>query len=50
MEPVTMDDRRKELRSLLSQMAAHPERDWSAERERVSVLREMITRHEVANA
>lgn len=50
MEPVTMEDRRKELRSLLSQMAEHPERDWSEERKRASVLREMITRYEAASA
>ena len=42
MEPVTRRDREQELRSLLAQMEAHPERDWSSERERVDVLREML--------
>lgn len=42
MEVVTMEDRRKELRSLLEQMEAHPERDWSEEKQRVNVLREML--------
>lgn len=42
MEPVTRQDREHELRTLLAQMEAHPERDWSAERQRVGVLREML--------
>lgn len=42
MEPVTRQDREQELRSLLAQMEAHPERDWSDERQRVGVLREML--------
>ncbi|MCB5426558.1 hypothetical protein H0274_14950 [Altererythrobacter sp. CC-YST694] len=46
MEVVTMEDRRKELRSLLEQMEAHPERDWSEEKQRVNVLREMLQREE----
>lgn len=43
MQPTTMEDRRKELRSLLDQMQAHPERDWTEEKRRVNVLREMLT-------
>ncbi|WP_193391532.1 hypothetical protein [Erythrobacter sp. SG61-1L] len=49
MEVVTMEDRRKELASLLRQMEAHPERDWSAEKARANVLREMLGRPEGAN-
>ncbi|WP_336981943.1 hypothetical protein [Altererythrobacter fulvus] len=48
MEAVTMEDRRKELASLLQQMEAHPERDWSEEKARANVLREMLARHENA--
>ncbi len=42
MKPVTRQDREHELRILLAQMQAHPERDWSAERERIGVLSEML--------
>ena len=42
MEPVTRHDREKELKSLLAQIEAHPERDWSEARARVEVLREML--------
>lgn len=42
MEPVTMDDRKKELQALLAQIQAHPSRDWSRERERIVVLQQMI--------
>lgn len=48
MTPVTMEDRRKELRTLLEQIEAHPERDWSSVRERVNVLREMLHPHRKA--
>jgi len=43
MQETTMEDRKKELRSLLEQMEAHPERDWSEEQERVAVLRQMLS-------
>ncbi|HTN15748.1 MAG TPA: hypothetical protein VL094_13170 [Sphingomonadaceae bacterium] len=42
MQPVTMEDRRKELRSLLERIEAHPERDWTEEKARANVLREML--------
>lgn len=42
MEPVTRHDREAELKGLLAQMEAHPERDWSEVRARVGVLREML--------
>lgn len=48
MKETTMEDRRKELRSLVSQIEAHPERDWTEERKRILVLREMIADHETA--
>ena len=41
----TMEDRRKELEALLRQFAEHPERDWSAERERARTLSEMLAHH-----
>lgn len=46
MEPVTIDDRRKELRSLLDQIDANPSRDWSSERTRIVVLQQMIAADE----
>ena len=49
MMTTTSDDRQKELNTLLNAMKAHPERDWSAERERVNVLREMLS-HQGASA
>jgi hypothetical protein len=42
MEPVTIEDRKKELRILLEQIEAAPSRDWSRERERIVVLQQMI--------
>jgi len=41
MQGTTTEDREKELRFLLSQIAAHPERDWTEARARINVLREM---------
>jgi hypothetical protein len=48
MQETTMEDRRKELQALLDQIRAHPERDWTAERERARVLSEMIADEESA--
>lgn len=42
MIETTLKDREQELRSLLDQIASHPERDWAMERERVLVLQRMI--------
>ena len=42
MTPVTIEDRKKELRVLLDNIQAHPSRDWTEARERVVVLQEMI--------
>ncbi len=41
MDGTTTEDREKELRFLLSQMSAHPERDWTEQRARVHVLMAM---------
>lgn len=46
MQPVTTDDRRKELNTLLQQMQAQPSRDWTAEKQRAAVLTEMIAASE----
>lgn len=42
MEEVTREDREKELKFLLDQMQQHPERDWSKERARVTVLKQVL--------
>lgn len=42
MDPVTLEDRKKELRTLLDQIQSRPSHDWTKERERVVVLQEMI--------
>ncbi len=38
MQVVTEGDRRKEVRALLYQIQAHPERDWTAARRRIATL------------
>lgn len=43
MQAVTEDDRRKEIRVLLHQIEAHPERDWSAARRRLATLSKLVT-------
>lgn len=47
MALVTLDDRKKELRVLLNKIMAFPSQDWTRERQRVVVLREMIAAEEV---
>lgn len=44
MQKTTMNDRRRELQSLLNQFRDHPERDWSQERQRAHVLSEMLAK------
>lgn len=44
MQAVTEGDRRKEVRSLLDQIQAHPERDWTAARRRIATLNRLITK------
>ena len=46
MTPITIEDRKKELRALLRQMQAHPERDWTEKRQRVAVLNKMVAAHQ----
>ena len=46
--PTTMEDRRRELDTLLQQFKEHPERDWTKERERARVLSEMLAEHDKA--
>lgn len=46
MRETTMDDRRQELAGLLDTIARHPEREWSAERQRIAVLRELLAGHD----
>jgi hypothetical protein len=46
MEPVTLDDRKKELHFLLRQMEAAPSQDWTEQRKRALVLQEMIAAEE----
>ena len=45
MQPVTIDDRKRELRQLLEKIRARPSHDWSAERKRIVVLNQMIAGH-----
>ncbi|MBB6425814.1 hypothetical protein [Sphingopyxis sp. JAI128] len=42
MQAVTEGDRRKEVRHLLEQIQAHPERDWTAARQRLATLNKLI--------
>ncbi len=44
MQHTTMEDRRKELQSLLNHFRDHPERDWTQERKRAQALKEMIAK------
>ena len=46
MQPVTMDDRKKELRLLLQQIQERPSHDWSDARDRVALLNNMIAARE----
>ncbi|AKH43056.1 hypothetical protein FHS61_001245 [Altererythrobacter atlanticus] len=42
MEEVTNEDRRREIRTLVERIEAHPERDMKEERERLRVLRKIV--------
>ena len=50
MQETTTLDRERELRSLLDRITRHPERSWTAERERVAVLQRMLGAKEQARA
>lgn len=48
MQETTLADRERELRSLLDQLAAHPEKAMPTERARVAVLQKLLAAHEGA--
>jgi hypothetical protein len=50
MQETTIEDRKAELRHLLAEIEAHPERDWSEARRRIAVLKEMVKNHESAES
>jgi hypothetical protein len=50
MQETTIEHRKQELRQLLDQIDAAPSRDWTEERKRVVVLKQMIADHEAAHA
>lgn len=50
MDPVTIENRKAELRTLLNQIEAAPSRDWSRERQRIVVLQQMIAADEARQA
>jgi hypothetical protein len=50
MQAVTEQDRRKEVRALIEQIQAHPERDWSAARRRIATLNHLIAQENTASA
>ena len=49
MRETTIADRERELRELLDQIEAHPEKAWTAERQRIAVLQRMLGAHEKAS-
>lgn len=49
MQETTIADRKKELRTLLDRISAHPEKPFSEERKRVAVLQGMLLAHEKAH-
>jgi len=42
MQAVTEENRRQEVRVLLDQIQAHPERDWTRARQRIATLNKLI--------
>lgn len=50
MQETSIDDRKRELRNLLDQIAAHPEKAFTEERKRVAVLQGLLASHEKAQA
>jgi len=48
MRETTIADRERELRELLDQIEAHPEKAFAAERKRIAVLQRMLAAHEKA--
>ena len=50
MRETTTTDREKELRDLLDQISAHPDKAWKAERDRIAVLQRLLAAKEKAEA
>jgi len=50
MQETTQADRQKELRELLELISAHPDKAFTAERERVAVLQAKLAAEEKASA
>lgn len=50
MQETTIDDRKKELDALLTQIREHPEKPFKAQRERVGVLQNMLAAYAKASA
>jgi len=50
MNETTIEDRQRELRALLDSLAAHPERAWSEERQRVAVLQRLLAAEQAESA
>ena len=48
MRDTTIADRERELRELVEKIEAHPEKPWTAERERIAILQRMLLAHEKA--
>jgi len=48
MQETTTQDRKNELRKLLDQIEAHPEKPFTEERKRVAVLQNMLLAQEKA--
>lgn len=48
MQESSIEDRKRELRGLLDQISAHPEKAFTQERKRVAVLQGMLAAHEKA--
>ncbi|WP_200943126.1 hypothetical protein [Altererythrobacter sp. Root672] len=48
MIETTIEDRQRELRSLLDNIAAHPERAWAEERQRIAVLQRLLAAEEAS--
>ncbi len=50
MIETTMEDRQRELRGLLDQVGAHPEKAWTQERERIAVLQRILAAENAATS
>jgi len=50
MQETTTQDRKNELRKLLDQIEAHPEKPFTEERKRVAVLQNMLLAQEKGRA